>query len=390
MGKGMKNNMIATKDCVALLLAGGEGRRLGSLTRHMAKPAVPFGGKYRIVDFTLSNCSNSGIQSVGVLTQYKPQTLNSHIGQGSPWGLNGSNGGVTILSPFVKGNGEQYKGTADAVYQNIDFIDRYAARRALVVSGDHIYKMDYSRMLQYHKNKQADVTIAAIEVPWTEAGRFGILNTSSDGRLTEFEEKPQTPRSNLASMGVYIFRTDVLKEHLEMDRQNMASSHDFGKDVIPRMLFADCRMFAYIFKGYWKDVGTVESYWEANMELLKDKPGMDLHDQSWPIYTVEANQLPQGSHLSARGNHSLVNEDCKVLGQADHSILFPGVQIGKNSVVRDSIIMAGATIGEEVILERAIVGEHAVIGNRTCLSGSNEAIVVVDHGDVPCNPLSLN
>ncbi len=375
--------MIATKDCVALLLAGGEGRRLGSLTRFTAKPAIPFGGKYRIVDFTLSNCINSGIQTVGVLTQYKPQVLNAHIGSGIPWGLDRQDGGITFLPPCMNRKGEQcYKGTADAIYQNLPFIKRFSSRYVLVVAGDHIYKMDYAKMLTYHRDKQADVTIAVIEVPWIEASRFGIMNTSVDGRILDFEEKPEKPRNNLASMGIYIFSWDVLKKHLEMDQQNRASSNDFGKNVIPQMLQAGCRMFAYLFDGYWKDVGTLESYWEANMDLLKDNPELDLAERNWPIYTADSSVPPKRIHFSARVNRSFVNENCKILGQVHRSILFPGVQIGKNSVIRDSIIMAGTTIGNNVVLERAVVGEQAVIGDGVFSTNSDEAIIVVQEDTI--------
>lgn len=382
--------MIKAGDCVAMLLAGGEGRRLGPLTHHMAKPAVPFGGKYRIVDFTLSNCSNSGIQAVGVLTQYKPQLLNSHISTGKAWGFDRSNGGVTMLPPVADSKGTHYyKGTADAVYQNFGFIERFSPGHLLVVSGDHIYKMDYGKMLAYHKDRQADVTIAVMEVPWKEAGRFGIMNTSDDGRVVDFEEKPQKPRNNLASMGIYIFRTEILKKQLLMDQQNNASAHDFGKNVIPQMLSTGCRIFAHDFEGYWKDVGTLESYWQANMDLLKDNPALDLDDRSWPIHTA---QVIQARHFNSpkRSKCLLVNDKCTILGHADHSILFPGVKIGRDSMIRDSIIMAGATIGEGVVLERAIVGEKTVIGDGTRLTGSGEAIVVVQNDDTTCEGPSVS
>jgi len=371
--------MISAGDCVAMLLAGGEGRRLGILTRNMAKPAVPFGGKYRIVDFTMSNCKNSGIQRVGVLTQYKPQALNAHIGVGSPWGLDRGKGRVTILPPYACTEGiKWYKGTADAVYQNLCFIDYHNSRNVLVVSGDHIYKMDYSKMLQYHLDKQADVTIAAIEVPWAEAGRFGILDTDSDGKVVEFEEKPQKPRNNLASMGIYIFDREIMKEYLEMDQQNKLSSHDFGKNVLPQMHQAGCRVFAYLFRGYWKDVGTLESYWEASMDLLNGQTGLDFHDPNWPIYTVAAEQPPE-EPLPASGliNCSLVNETCEIRGRVEHSVLFPGVQVGRNSVVRESIIMEEAIIGEDVFLERAIVKAKATVQNKNFPVGPDEEVMFV-------------
>lgn len=370
--------MIATSDCIAMLLAGGEGRRMGSLTHVIPKPAVPFGGKYRIVDFTLSNCSNSGIQAVGVLTQYKPHVLHAHIGSGAPWGLDRNNGEVTILPPFTSRKGEQgYKGTADAIYQNLPYIQRFSSRYILVVAGDHIYKMDYARMLKYHQDKQAEVTIAAVQVSWSEASRFGILNTNDSGQILEFEEKPEKPRNNLASMGIYIFSWNALKEHLLIDQQSTVSSHDFGKNVIPQMLQTGCRMFAYVFEGYWKDVGTLESYWEANMDLLKDKPILDLGENNWPIYTVNSSRPPDRIHMSAQINASIVDESCKVLGQVDRSILFPRVRIGKNSTVRNSIILTDALIGENVVLDRAIIGEKTVVENGAFSAAQGGAIVSV-------------
>ncbi len=375
--------MIRARDCVAMLLAGGEGRRLGMLTRELAKPAVPFGGKYRVIDFTLSNCTNSGILTVGVLTQYQPLILNSHIGIGIPWDLDRKDGGVTVLSPFVdQKGGEWYKGTADAIFQNLYFIERYDPRYVLVISGDHIYKMDYSRMLKYHQEKQADVTIAVIEVPWAEASRFGIMNTAQDGRIVEFEEKPEKPRNNLASMGIYIFDREILQDHLRVDQANPASSNDFGKNVIPQMLQADCRMFAYLFRGYWKDVGTLESFWEANMDLLQDQPDLDLNDRTWPIYTVNPNQPPHYIDPAARVKRSLINEGCMVFGQVEHSILFPGVQVGKGSVLRDSIIMSGTTIGTDVLLERAIIGENVIIGNGCYTSSPGKELIVVRENSI--------
>ncbi len=375
--------MIRARDCVAMLLAGGEGRRLGMLTRELAKPAVPFGGKYRVIDFTLSNCTNSGILTVGVLTQYQPLILNSHIGIGIPWDLDRKDGGVTVLSPFVdQKGGEWYKGTADAIFQNLYFIERYDPRYVLVISGDHIYKMDYSRMLKYHQEKQADVTIAVIEVPWAEASRFGIMNTAQDGRIVEFEEKPEKPRNNLASMGIYIFDREILQDHLRVDQANPASSNDFGKNVIPQMLQADCRMFAYLFRGYWKDVGTLESFWEANMDLLQDQPDLDLNDRTWPIYTVNPNQPPHYIDPAARVKRSLINEVCMVFGQVEHSILFPGVQVGKGSVLRDSIIMSGTTIGTDVLLERAIIGENVIIGNGCYTSSPGKELIVVRENSI--------
>ncbi len=356
--------MIPAKECVAMLLAGGEGKRLGPLTREMAKPAVPFGGKYRVIDFTLSNCFNSGIYIVGVLTQYQPLVLNMHIGIGSPWGLDRKSGRVAILPPYVdKKGGRWYRGTANAVYQNFYFIDQYDPQYVLVISGDHIYKMDYSKMLHFHKEKEAEATIAVIEVPWEEAGRFGIMITSEDGRILEFQEKPQQPQNNLASMGIYIFNKEVLKKYLHKDERNSKSSKDFGKDVIPMMLKEGCRMYAFPFRDYWRDVGTVESLWEANMDLLSDKPALDLYDRDWRIYTVNPNQPPHYVAPYAHVKRSLVNEGCMIYGRVEHSVLFPGVYVGEGSVIKDSIIMPHARIGCNVKIEKAIIGEKTVVRN---------------------------
>ncbi len=351
------------KKCVAMLLAGGAGKRLGILTRDMAKPAVPFGGKYRIIDFTLSNCTNSGIYAAGVLTQYQPLILNSHIGTGIPWDLDRKNGGVSILPPYVQQGekGKWYEGTANAIFQNIYFIERYNPEYVLVISGDHIYKMDYSLMLEYHEEKGADATIAVIEVPWGEANRFGIMNTGEDGSIIEFEEKPSKPKNNLASMGVYIFTWPVLKKYLYKDNDNPKSSSDFGKDIIPLMLKENSRLYAYPFRGYWKDVGTIESLWEANMDLLSDQPELDLYDRNWRIYSVNPNRPPHFMGPSAHVHHSMVNEGCMILGTIHHSVLFTGVYVGEGSEIKDSIIMSNVKIGSNVKIERAIIGEGAVI-----------------------------
>ncbi len=325
------------KECVAMLLAGGEGRRLGVLTKQLAKPAVHFGGKYRIIDFTLSNCTNSGIDTVGVLTQYQPLVLNTYIGIGSPWDLDRKDGGVTVLPPFVeqKKGGDWYKGTANAIYQNISFIERYNPEYVLVISGDHIYKMDYDKMLDYHKRKKnADVSIAVIEVGWDEASRFGIMSADADGTITEFAEKPKEPKSNLASMGVYIFTWEVLRHYLRKDEQNPESSKDFGKDLIPLMLSEEAKMYAYPFEGYWKDVGTVRSLWEANMDLLDNEPELNLNDKHWRIYSLNPYQPAQYIAPTAQIRRSLVNEGCAVFGEVDHSVLFYGVQVGKAAISR--------------------------------------------------------
>ncbi|MFC7748955.1 glucose-1-phosphate adenylyltransferase [Paenibacillus thermoaerophilus] len=352
------------KTCVAMLLAGGEGRRLGVLTRQLAKPAVHFGGKYRIIDFTLSNCTNSGIDTVGVLTQYQPLVLNSYIGIGSPWDLDRKGGGVTVLPPYVKqAGGDWYKGTANAIYQNIDYIEQYSPDYVLIISGDHIYKMDYSQMLDYHIDRGAEATIAAIEVDPGEASRFGIMSTDGEGRIVEFEEKPKQPKSNLASMGVYMFNWNRLKEHLIRDEQNPQSNNDFGKDVIPRLLAEGVPLYAYPFQGYWKDVGTVESLWEAHMDLLSDESSLNLNDHQWRIYSLNPNQPAQFIGPKANVRNSMVNEGCRVFGEVYRSVLFYGVRIGERSVIEDSVIMPNAKIGDNVVIRRAIIGENTMVAD---------------------------
>ena len=346
-----------------MLLAGGQGSRLYTLTKNQAKPAVPFGGKYRIIDFPLSNCINSGIDTVGVLTQYQPLELNEYIGSGQPWDLDRLNGGVFVLPPYQKSSGSDwYRGTANAIYQNINFIERYHPEYVLILSGDHIYKMDYAKMLKAHKEREADCTIAVLEVEMAEASRFGIMNTNPDGSIYEFEEKPPQPKSNLASMGIYIFTWEKLRKYLELDELNPNSNKDFGKDVLPAMLDAGERMFAYNFEGYWKDVGTIESLWEANMDLLNPKVPLDLYDASWKIYARSPVKPP---HYVAKGavvENSLVTEGCQIEGQVDFSVLFAGAGIEQGAVVRDSIIMPGARVKRGAIVEYAIVAENAVIG----------------------------
>lgn len=339
-----------------MLLAGGQGSRLNSLTKQIAKPAVPFGGKYRIIDFTLSNCTNSGIDTVGVLTQYQPLLLHTYIGIGSAWDLDRKNGGVTVLPPYSEASGVKwYEGTAHAIYQNINYIEQYAPDYVLILSGDHIYKMNYAKMLDYHIEKDADVTISVIEVPWSEASRFGIMNTNEQMEIVEFEEKPTSPKNNLASMGIYIFNWSILKQYLEIDNANPNSSHDFGKDVIPLLLKEKKRLVAYPFKGYWKDVGTVKSLWEANMDLLNPESELNLFDHSWRIYSVNPNQPPQYISVDASVVNSLVNEGCIIEGSVEHSIVFQGVHIQKGAIVTDCVIMPDAIIGENVYIEKAIV-----------------------------------
>jgi len=355
-----------------MLLAGGEGRRLGVLTRQLAKPAVHFGGKYRIIDFTLSNCTNSEIDTVGVLTQYQPLVLNSYIGIGSPWDLDRRSGGVTVLSPFMEqSGGDWYKGTANAIYRNMAFIEQFSPEYVLVISGDHIYKMNYDLMLDFHRRKRADATIAVIQVKREEASRFGIMSTDDDNRILEFAEKPREPKSTLASMGIYIFDWPMLKRQLIEDEADPESSNDFGKDVIPRMLREGLRMYAYPFKGYWKDVGTIQSLWEANMDLLEEQPALNLNDKNWRIYSVNPYQPGQYVAPSAVIRRSLVNEGCCVFGEVDHSVLFYGVEIGENSLVKDSVIMPNVKIGSNVKIYKAIIGEGTVVEDD-CVIGQPE------------------
>lgn len=368
------------ENCIGMLLAGGEGKRLGKLTKDLAKPAVHFGGKYRIIDFTLSNCTNSSIQTVGVMTQYSPLKLNEHIGNGGPWDLNRQHGGATILSPYTAQNGgEWYSGTADAIYQNIHFIDRHDPEYILVISGDHIYQMDYSKLLKQHKDLEADATISVIPVPWEEASRFGILNTARDMRIYDFEEKPEIPKSNLASMGIYIFTWKTLKSYLLEDAKNKASSHDFGKDIIPTMVKDAKRLFAFRFEGYWKDVGTLESYWEANMDMLDEDLHVSLNNSSWRIYTNECNTPPQYIDENAIIFNSLINAGCWISGKVDKSVLFENVEIGVGSEVYQSILHPGVVVGKNVILKRVIVMEDIVIPEGTILrSNVDEDPLVID------------
>lgn len=356
--------MMRSKECVAMLLAGGQGSRLGVLTRNLAKPAVPFGGKYRIIDFPLSNCTNSGIDAVGVLTQYRPLKLNQYIGIGQPWDLDRMHGGVTILPPYAKQkSGEWYSGTANAIYQNIEFVDSYDPEYVLILSGDHIYKMDYGLMLEYHKQKKAGCTIAVIEVPWEEASRFGIMNTDEDNKIYEFQEKPKEPVSNKASMGIYIFNWRLLKHYLIEDDKDPVSSNDFGKNIIPNMLRQGEVMYAYPFKGYWKDVGTIQSLWEANMDLLANPSKLDLYDSKWRIYARNPVEPPHYIAAGASVQNCIITEGCNIYGQVSHSVLFSGVSLGAGSRIVDSIIMPNARIGANTIIENAIVGEGVIIGN---------------------------
>ena len=375
---------MGKKECVAMLLAGGQGSRLGSLTKKIAKPAVPFGGKYRIIDFPLSNCHNSGIETVGVLTQYQPLELHSYIGIGSSWDLDRRGGGVFLLPPYAREKGaEWYTGTADAIYQNLNFIDRMNPNYVLVLSGDHIYNMDYSLMLEHHKAKKAEVTISVTEVTWDEASRFGIMSVGPTGRITEFAEKPQAPNSNLASMGIYIFNWRLLRKILEEDSKNNFSSHDFGKDVIPKLLAADHRLSAYYFKDYWKDVGTVESFWEANMDLLSEEPELDLYNPNWKVYSVNATRPPHYIGANAKVSRSLISEGCSILGTVDHSVIFPGVHIAEGTYIKDSIIMPYVNIGAHAQVYRTIIGRKGIVEGGAIIGNMNtKGITVVDENIV--------
>ena len=365
------------KELVAMLLAGGQGSRLYALTQKLAKPAVPFGGKYRIIDFPLSNCVNSGIDTVGVLTQYQPLRLNAHIGIGIPWDLDRNYGGVTVLPPYERsGSSEWYSGTANAIYQNIPFIADYDPEYVLILSGDHIYKMDYNKMLRQHKETGADATIAVLDVPLSEASRFGIMNCRPDGTIYEFEEKPKEPKSTLASMGIYIFSWKKLRKYLEEDEANSKSSNDFGKDIIPAMLANGEKMVSYRFEGYWKDVGTIESLWEANMDLLSPNSGLNLSDDSWKIYGRTTGSPPHFTAKGAKVQHTLLSEGCEIAGNVSESVLFSDVKVAKNANVEYSILMPGAVVEEGANVRYAIVASGAVIAKGASIgAGPSECDV---------------
>lgn len=365
------------KRCIAMLLAGGQGSRLGLLTKVVAKPAVPFGGKYRIIDFPLSNCANSGIDVVGVLTQYQPLELNRYIGSGQPWDLDLTNGGVFVLPPYMKAkSGEWYSGTANAIYQNVSFIEQYDPDYVLILSGDHIYKMNYNKMLAAHMDSQADITIAVRPVPWEVAPSFGIMNVDENNTIVEFEEKPKHPKSNLASMGVYIFTWSVLRQYLEKDAHNAASKNDFGKNIIPAMLEDKRCLKAYAFQGYWKDVGTIESLWEANMDLLKIPPEFNLNDRRWPIYARSPILPPHFIGSGAAVEDSMIAEGCEVNGSVKNSVLFYGVEIEEGASVEDSVIMPYAHIAAGAAVRRAIVAENCVV-NSGCSVGEADGDIAL-------------
>ena len=371
------------KKCIAMLLAGGQGSRLGLLTKVMAKPAVPFGGKYRIIDFPLSNCTNSQIDTVGVLTQYRPLELNSYIGSGQPWDLDLSNGGVFVLPPYMTAKtGQWYLGTANAIYQNLNFIEQYDPDYVLILSGDHIYKMDYNKMLSNHIENNADVTIAVRPVPIEIASSFGIMNADENHLITEFEEKPKKPKSNLASMGVYIFTWKVLRAYLEADDKDTASKHDFGHNIIPKMLADKKALYAYAFESYWKDVGTIESLWEANMDLLKVPPEFDLNDPRWKIYARSPIMPPNFIGGSAVVEQSMIAEGCAVHGTVRGSVLFAGVNVEANAIIEDSVIMPGTTIQSGSVVRRSIVAEDCDINSDCVVGESTGDIALIGQGTV--------
>ena len=386
------------KETIAMLLAGGQGSRLGVLTNSIAKPAVPFGGKYRIIDFTLSNCVNSGINTIGVLTQYQPLELNTYIGSGHPWDLDRLFGGITILPPYVKGSsGEWYKGTANAIYQNIHYIETYKPEYVVILSGDHIYKMNYRWVLDYHKEKNADCTISVLNVPIDQASRFGIMNTDEDLRIYEFEEKPENPKSTLASMGVYIFTWEKLKKYLSKDENNKNSDNDFGKDIIPDMLASGERMYAYEFKGYWKDVGTIESLWEANMDLLDPDVPIYLDDPLFRMYSRNSILPPHFVGNNATIENSYVTEGCHIEGDVFSSIIFPGVTIEKDAVISNSIIMPNTVIQEGTVVEYSIIAPEANVGKYNKIGVSSEKddkirrkkITVIGKGFSTCDNVEI-
>ena len=362
--------MFKKKECVAMLLAGGQGSRLYALTQKVAKPAVPFGGKYRIVDFPLSNCTNSGIDTVGVLTQYEPLLLNDYIGNGLPWDLDRTYGGVKILPPYQGAKAaDWYKGTANAIYQNLKFIERYDAEYVLILSGDHIYKMDYAKMLKFHKKRGADCTIAVLDVPIEEASRFGIMSVDEDSKIYKFEEKPKNPESTMASMGIYIFTKSKLVDYLTRDAEDPASSNDFGKNIIPAMLAAGENMVAYPFEGYWKDVGTSSSLWEANMDLLGKVPEFDLDDEKWRIFTRHETLAPQYVGEGARIENSIVAEGCEIFGTVENTVLFPGVTVLPGAVVKDSVVMGGCVIAENATVSYSILDTNVKVGAGATVGG---------------------
>ncbi len=399
---------MAKNEMIGMILAGGQGSRLGVLTKHLAKPAVPFGSRYRIVDFTLSNCSNSGIETVGVLTQYQPLALNTYIGNGQPWDLDRIYGGAFILPPYQKSSkSDWYKGTANAIYQNTEFIDNYDPKYVVILSGDHIYKMNYAKMLKVHIDAKADATIAVIEVSWQDASRFGIMNTDENSIITEFDEKPDHPKSNLASMGVYIFTWDVLKQKLEEDEQKEHSTHDFGKDIIPAYLKENKKLLAYYFSGYWKDVGTIESLWEANMDILDRPQEINLMDSSWRIYSRNPVKPPHYIAKGATVHNSCLTDGCVIEGDVQHCVIFNSVIVEKGAIVKDSVLMPGVVVKSGAYVNKAIVGSETTISKNVSIGYSaiedspyinthicSNNITVIERGlvlkegvSIPCNSM---
>ena len=362
------------KEIIAMLLAGGQGSRLYALTQKLAKPAVPFGGKYRIIDFPLSNCINSGIDTVGILTQYQPLVLNEYIGNGQPWDLDRLHGGVHVLPPYQKASGSDwYKGTANAIYQNIAFIERYNPKYVIILSGDQICKQDYSDFLEFHKQKGAEFSVAVMEVPWAEASRFGLMVVDENDKITEFQEKPENPKSNLASMGIYIFNWDVLRKYLIEDEEDPESENDFGNNIIPNLLRDGRDMYAYHFSGYWKDVGTISSLWEANMEVLDPKnSGIDLFDEDWKIYSRNSGMTGHKIGSDAVIKNSMITDGCRIDGEVEHSVLFAGVKVAQGAVVKDAVVMGGTVIKPGAVVEHCIIGENAVIGENAKIGVEKE------------------
>ena len=374
--------MAKKKECIAMLLAGGQGSRLGALTKSVAKPAVSFGGKYRIIDFPLSNCANSKIDTVGVLTQYRPLRLNAYLGTGHAWDMAGRDGGVFILPPYATESGaEWYRGTADAIYQNLDFIDLYDPEYVLILSGDHIYRCDYQDMLANHKNHNADVSVSVMQVPWEEASRFGILTADAEGRITKFSEKPKEPDSNLASMGIYIFTASVLKKALIEDAADPASEHDFGNNIIPKLLGEQKRLFTYEFKGFWKDVGTFGSYHETNMQLLDENPAFDLFDPEGPILSNTNTQPPQYIGPKGKVHSSIVANGSRILGTVEHSVMSTDTFVGEGAVVVDSVILPGARVEAGAVVTRAILGENAVVSSYAVFGSEDTSVPIAVLGN---------
>jgi len=381
-------NTKQSKEMVAMILAGGQGARLRELTKDICKPAIPFAGKYRIIDFALSNCMHSGVDTVGVLTQYKPMSLHTHIGVGVPWDLDRIFGGVYMLSPYQTEKGANwYEGTANAIFENIEFIDYYNPEYLLILSGDHIYKMDYSKMLDFHKENKADATIAVIEVPEADVSRFGIMSTNEDGTIYEFTEKPKESESKLASMGVYIFSWSNLRKMLMEDSEDEKSDHDFGKNIIPKMLGQGEKLVAFPFSGYWKDVGTIDSYWEANLDLINDFSTLNLYEDKWRIFSKSTVNPPQYIGSGARIVNSIVSDGCVILGDVHNSVIFPNVTVGKNSKVMNSVVMANTTIEENVIIDKAVIGNDCNIRKNTVVSGEAEVALVGPGRDIKTNIL---